>query len=43
MLTLDQLRVLLRQYADQSGQAVELLLIGGLADAGLRASLPRHH
>ena len=31
MLTLDQLRVLLRQYADQTGHTVDLLLIGGLA------------
>jgi hypothetical protein len=30
-LTLDRLRVLLRQYADQTGCSVDLLLIGGMA------------
>ena len=31
MLTIDHLRTMLRQYADHTGHAVDLLLIGGLA------------
>ena len=31
MLTLDRLRIVLRQYAEQTGHTVDLLLIGGLA------------
>lgn len=31
MLTLDRLRILLRQYGDETGHAVDLLLIGGMA------------
>lgn len=30
-LTLDHLRALLREYVDQTGQVVDLVLIGGLA------------
>lgn len=31
MLTLDRLRTLLREYVDQTGHAVDLVLIGGMA------------
>ncbi|MBX3302685.1 MAG: hypothetical protein KF693_10770 [Nitrospira sp.] len=31
LLTLDRLRVLLREYVDQTGHAVDLILIGGMA------------